>query len=208
MTILVVGGETFLTGGGGAEYGGGGGIIRGVGATDVLGFCVSASVVTLTLSVFTTDITDVVVEEELPPGMVLSGGTCTGTTNPTSLNIGGGGRGKSTSSGPLRPAGAIGGGGGGQDDSGDTVVGGWGGMRANEIAGIVSVLVFSSVACVDFFLASSSFSAASLPLRFSTAFTNIPFIMSLTLTFSSFSVTLLFPSKSTFCSASRSSFSL
>lgn len=158
------------------------------------------------LSVSTTD--ELEVQEVPPPGWRFSALRSAPTTKTPSTRIGGGGRGSSKSSPPLTP---IGGGGGGQDNSGDTgsvgrdctsVVGRWwrgsgGEMCAIEMAGTGSAFafVFSAVAS----MASRSTSCFLLFSRSSMAFLNIPLNMSLTLTVPSTSVTLSFPTKSTFC---------
>lgn len=116
-------------------------------------------------------------------------------TSPTAPNSGGGGRGKSASPGPPRE----GEGGGGQDVSGETTVcpdatslsadclerdcGGFGEMCTNEMAGT------APVAWVEAFF-TSSLIAINLSSRFSTALINIPFNLSLAL---SFSVIFIFP---------------
>lgn len=156
------------------------------------------------LSVSTTD--ELEVQVVPPPGWSFSALRSAPTTKTPSTRIGGGGRGSSKSSPPLTP---TGGGGGGQDNSGDTgsvgtdgtsLVGGWrrgsgGEMCAIEMAGTGSAFVFSAVAS----MASRSTSCFLLFSRCSTAFINIPFNMLLTLTVPSTSVTLSFPTKSTFC---------
>lgn len=118
----------------------------------------------------------------------LSGGTCTGWTISASVKAGGGGRGKSVSSGLPRLACDTGGGGGGQDDSGDAtfcrdmtvgtpavcLVGSRGEMCAGEMEGFFVFCVM--VLC-------SSAMAGSLSVSLSTVLANTLFNIALTCTF-------------------------
>lgn len=106
----------------------------------------------------------------------MSGGTWAGWTISTSVKTGGGGRGKSVSSGLPSD---TGGGGGGQDDSGDEtftvgtvcLVGSRGEMCAGEMEGFFAICVM--VLC-------SSAMAGSLSVSLSTVLTNTLFKISLT----------------------------